>query len=218
MTASPALSAPEVRTTPPARRTLRRQLGTLGTISLSVGVMAPTLAMSSTGVQPAGLIGRAAPLAFVFAAVGVALVSSGFVMLSRTIGHAGSVYAFVGRALGPRAGFVAGWALLGTYLVFPAVSMAAFATFTRAFLDETGLWTGAPWLPLALVGWALMGGLASRQIRTAARSLLAFEIVSMLLILALVVVIVVTLAAGDAPQGQDLNTDWLHIPSGIGFS
>src|SRR4051794_29046261 len=183
MTASPALSAPEVRTTPPARRTLRRHLGTLGTISLSVGVMAPTLAMSSTGVQPAGLIGRAAPLAFVFAAVGVALVASGFVRLSATVGHAGSVYAFVGRTLGPRGGFVTGWALLGTYLVFPAVSMAAFANFARAFLDTSGIWSNAPWLPFALLGWAVMGLLASRQIRTAARSLLGVEIASMLLIL-----------------------------------
>jgi hypothetical protein len=41
---------------------LRRQIGLLGTISLSVGVMAPTLAMSLTGVQAAALIGRAAPL------------------------------------------------------------------------------------------------------------------------------------------------------------
>jgi amino acid transporter len=164
--------------------------------------MAPTLAMSSTGVQPAGLVGRAAPLAFVFAAAGVGLVSYGFVRLSATVGHAGSVYAFVGRALGPRGGFVCGWALLGTYLVFPAVSMAAFATFSRAFLDDTGIWTGAPWLPLALAGWALMGVLASRQIRTAARSLLAFEAVSMALILALVVVATVAVRRVPLPRGR----------------
>src|SRR4051795_11767324 len=88
--------------------TLRRQLGTLQTVSVSVGVMAPTLAMSITGVQPARLIGRAAPLAFVFAAVGVALVAYGFVRLSSQFAGAGSVYAFVGSALGPRAGFLCG--------------------------------------------------------------------------------------------------------------
>ena len=55
------------------RGALRRQIGFLGTISLSVGVMAPTLAMSLTGVQASGLIGRAAPLAYAFAAIGVAV-------------------------------------------------------------------------------------------------------------------------------------------------
>jgi pimeloyl-ACP methyl ester carboxylesterase len=91
----------------PRQNELRRQLGFLGTISLSVGVMAPTLAMSVTGGQAARLIGRAAPLAFVFAALGVALVAYGFVRLAGHFSHAGSVYAFTGLTLGPRAGFFA---------------------------------------------------------------------------------------------------------------
>src|SRR5919204_6720984 len=90
---------------------LRRQIGFLGTISLSVGVMAPTLAMSVTGSQAARLIGRAAPLAFAFAAVGVAFVAYGFVRLAGHFSHAGSVYAFTGLSLGPRAGFFSAWAL-----------------------------------------------------------------------------------------------------------
>src|SRR3954467_2958225 len=102
---------------------LRRQLGTLGTMSISIGVMAPTLAMSITGIQATHLLGRAATLAYVVAALGVGLVAYGFVRLSGEVASAGSVYAFVGHALGPRPGFVTGWALLGTYLVFPAVSI-----------------------------------------------------------------------------------------------
>ena len=102
---------------------LRRQLHLFGTVAVSIGVMAPTLAMSVTGVEPARLLGRAAPLAFAFAAVGVGLVAYGFVRLSAEFAHAGSVYGFVGHAFGPGAGFFCGWALLGTYLVFPAVSI-----------------------------------------------------------------------------------------------
>ena len=196
------------------RASLHRQLGQLGTLSISIGVMAPTLAMSITGIQAASLLGRAAPLAYVAAAFGVALVAYGFIRLSAETASAGSVYAFVGLALGPRAGFVAGWALLGTYLVFPAVSISAIAIFARAFLDSTGLWPDAPWLPLAILGWALVAWLAAREVRTTARSLLAFELVSVALILVLMVVIVVKLAAGDAPGGQDLNLDWLDLPPG----
>src|SRR4051794_28732499 len=176
--------------------------------------MAPTLAMSITGIQAAKLLGRAAPLAYAAAAIGVALVAYGFIRLSGEVASAGSVYAFVGRALGLRAGFVAGWALLGTYLVFPAVSIAAIAIFARAFLDSTGIWHDAPWLPLAITGWAVVAWFASREVRTTARSLLAFELVSVSLILVLMVVIVVKLATGDAPGDQDLNTDWLKLPSG----
>jgi amino acid transporter len=183
-------------------------------MSISIGVMAPTLAMSITGVEPARLLGRAAPLAFAFAAVGVALVAYGFVRFSGEVASAGSVYAFVGHAAGPRAGFMAGWAMLGTYLVFPAVSISAFAVFGRALLDHAGLASHAAWLPIALVGWVLVYFLASRDVRTAARSLLSFELVAVLLILVLMGVVVVRLAGGDAPRGQELSADFLDIPGG----
>src|SRR3954447_16132675 len=180
--------------------------------------MAPTLAVSITGVQPARLIGLAAPLAYVVAALGVALVAYGFVRLSGAYAGAGSVYVFVGQTLGPRAGFVAGWALLGTYLVFLAVSISAAAVFARALLASLGIAERAPWLRLALVAWALIWLIASRQIRTAASSLLAFETASMLLILVLMALIVAKLAAGDAPHGQHLTTSVFRLPDGAGLS
>src|SRR4051794_29695139 len=187
-------------------------------MSVSMGVMAPTLAMSITGVEPARLLGRAAPYAYVSAAVGVALVAYGFVRLSAEVASAGSVYAFVSHAAGPRAGFVAGWAMLGTYLVFPAVSIAAFAVFGRALLDHAGIAAQAAWQPIALVGWLVVFGLASRDVRTAARSLLAFEAAAVALILVLMAIIVVRLATGDAPRGQDINADFLRVPGGTPVS
>src|SRR4051812_41057738 len=176
----------------PVRRLggLRRELGQLATASVSIGVMAPTLAVSITGVAAAGLLGRAASLAYVVAAVGVGLVAYGFARLSAEFASAGSVYAFVGGALGPRAGFLAGWMLLGTYLIFPVVSIAAIAIFGRAFLASAGIAADAAWLPLALAGWALVWLIASREILTAARTLLLFELVSVALIVVVMGVIV----------------------------
>src|SRR5438105_9688058 len=148
--------------------------------------MAPTLAMSLTGVQAAGLIGRAAPLAYVCAAIGVAFVAYGFVRLSSHFSHAGSVYAFTGLSLGPRAGFFSGWALLGTYILFPSVSIMGIAIFGQAFLKSTGIAASPPWWPLALGGWALIAILASRGVRVTTRALLTAEVVAVVLILALV--------------------------------
>ena len=198
----------------PVRPGLRRELGLWETAALSIGLMAPTLAMSLTGVGPAGLLGRAAPLAFMFAAVGVLVVSYGFVRLSGAFAHAGSVYAFVGNTLGPRAGFLTSWALLGTYLVFPAVSIAGVAVFGQAFLRATGWAPSADWFPIAVVGWAVVWLLAARGVRPNTRSLLAFEAVSVLLILVLVGVIFAKLGAGTAPHGATLSLDFLRLPAG----
>ncbi len=212
---SASMSAGAARRPPAAARPgLRRELGLWETAALSIGLMAPTLAMSLTGVGPAGLLGQAAPLAFVFAAVGVLVVSYGFVRLSGAFAHAGSVYAFVGRTLGPRAGFLTSWALLGTYLVFPAVSIAGVAVFGQAFLRATGWAPGADWFPIAVAGWAVIWLLAARGVRPNTRSLLAFEAVSVLLILVLVGVIFAKLGAGTAPNGATLSWDFLRLPPG----
>ncbi len=103
---------------------LRRELHFWETIALSIGIMAPTAAMALNGTAPAALIGRAIPLAFIFATVGILFVSWAFIRLSRYFSHAGSVYALSGITLGPHAGFLAGWALFGTYLAFTAASTA----------------------------------------------------------------------------------------------
>jgi amino acid transporter len=201
-----------------SRGRLRRELGAVETVAVSIGVMAPTLAMSITGVDAARVLGRAASLAFVLAAVGLAFVVYGFARLTSHISNAGSVYALTGATLGPRAGFVAGWAMLGTYLVFNPVSLAGIAIFGQAFLRETGIAPHAPWLPIALVGWAAVAIMASQDIRLATRSLLLVEGVSALLILILVGVIFGKLGLGGAPHGLGFSATAFELPNGIALS
>ena len=180
--------------------------------------MAPTLAMAVTGSHAAGLVGRAAPVAYALSAIGVAFVAYGFIRLASHFAHAGSVYAFTGLSLGPRAGFISGWALLGTYIVFPAVSILGIAVFSQAFLRHTGIADSPPWWPFALAGWAVIGLLATRNVRTTTRSLLAVELAAVVLILALVVVIFAKLATGDAPHGLGFSGDFVRLPDGVGLS
>ena len=213
-----ASSAQPLSEEPASRPVLRRELRFLETAAVSIGVMAPTLAMSVTGVAAAKALGRAAPLAFVVAALGVGLVAYGFVRLAGEFSHAGSVYAFVGNTLGPRPGFLAGWALLGTYLVFPPVSIMGVAIFGRAFLSTVGLAKDADWYPIALAAWVVIWALAARGVRPTTRSLLAFEVVSVCLILVLMGVIYWRLAAGTAPGGQTLSGDVFVLPPGVGVS
>lgn len=197
---------------------LRRELRFLETAAVSVGVMAPTLAMSVTGSEAAKTLGAAAPLAFVVAGLGVGLVAYGFVRLAAEFAHAGSVYAFVGNAIGPRAGFVAGWALLGTYLVFPPVSMMGVAIFGRAALSSAGLVDDADWYPLAVAGLAVVALLALRGIRPTTRSVLAFEVVSLAVIAVVMVAIYVHAFGAGTPVAQRLSTEVVRLPPGVGLT
>jgi amino acid transporter len=197
---------------------LRRELRFWEAIALSIGIMAPTAAMALNGTAPAALIGRAVPLAFIFATVGVLFVSYAFIRLSRYYSSAGSVFAFSGLTLGPRAGFFSGWALFGTYLAFTCASTAEAGTFGVAFLGGTGIWKSADYIVIALIAAALIAVLAYGDIRVATRSLLGMEGISVTLILILMVVIVVKLIGGSAPNGQTITANVFKIPGGTPLS
>ncbi|MEY2535054.1 MAG: hypothetical protein QOF29_2964 [bacterium] len=193
---------------------LRRELRFWEAIALSIAIMAPTAAMALNGTVPAQLVGRAVPLAFIFATVGVVFVSYAFIRLSQNFSHAGSVYAFSGATLGPRAGFFAGWALFGTYLAFTAASTAEVGLFGQAFFGGTGIWQDAEWLVIAVLAGVGIALLAFGDIRVATRSLLGMEGISVALIVLLVVVIFVKLATGSAPRDQGFTADIFSLPGG----
>ncbi|MFL5200237.1 MAG: APC family permease [Microvirga sp.] len=195
---------------------LRRELRFWETIALSIGIMAPTAAMALNGVGVAANVGRAVPLLFIVATIGVFLVSYGFVRLSAHYAHAGSVYAFSGATLGPQAGFFAGWALLGTYLAFTAASASEIGLFFGAFLDGTGIWHDPEWVAIALVAAVLIGLLAYGDIKVTTRALLSMEAVSVTLIVILIVVIFAKLIGGSPPGHGDISSDAFSLPEGVG--
>src|SRR5215210_3635908 len=189
------------------RGRLRRELRFWEAIAISVGIMAPTAAMALNGVAPAGLVGRAVPLAFLFAAIAIGLISYSFVRLTRFFNHAGATYALAGVTLGPRAGFFAGWALLATYSCFIAANIAEIGLFGTSFLDGAGIWSNPPWILVSLIAAALVWALAYGDVKVVMRALLTFEGVTVSLIVILIVVIFWKVIGGSAPNGQDFTLD-----------
>ncbi len=197
---------------PPAQ--LRRELKLLDAAALSVGIIGPVGAMALLGVGTAAALGQAAPLAFIFAIVGVALVAYGFIRLSRHIVHAGSVYALAGVTLGPRAGLVAGWALAGAYLGIGAGSAIEVGLFGGEFLRGIGITESNEWIVIALVGVAVIGFLAYNEVKLITRTLLTAEVLAVVLVSGLSLLILVRLLAGDAPGDQSFSFDFLSLPEG----
>lgn len=200
---------------------LRRELSVWEAIGLSLALMAPSMAANINPQGTAGSVGRAVPLAFALATVGVLLIAYTFVRLCQRFNHAGSVYGFVGATLGPRAGVVAGWALLGTYTFYGVVTSTAAGIFGAAFLDGLGIWTGQPpWAGFAVGAVALLGvlALAIAPVRGGTRVLLAIEGVTVALIVVVSVVILVRLATGTAPDGHTVDLSVFTVAPGTDAS
>src|SRR4051794_32179256 len=123
---------------------LARELNIWEAIGISVALMAPSMAANINPQGMVGVVGRAIPLTFALATVGVLLVAYTFVRLTQRFNHSGSVYGFVGATLGPRAGVVAGWSLLGTYIFYGVVTSTAAGIFGAAALDTVGIWPNQP--------------------------------------------------------------------------
>src|SRR5579872_2175111 len=148
--------------TTPAQKTsaagpgLKRSLTVWAAVGLSLALMAPSMA-ANINPQGAAGAGRAVPLAFLIAAVGVLLVAYTFVRLCQYYQHSGSVYAFVGATLGPRAGVVSGWGLAGTYVFYAVTTAGAAGIFAAQLLDSLSAWKNQPsWAPILFVGVALL--------------------------------------------------------------
>lgn len=203
-------------TTSPEAPTLRRELKLTDAAAFSVGLVGPVGAMALLGAGAVGILGRAGLLAFIFALAGVSLVAYGFVRLSRHISHTGSVYGLVGVTLGPRAGFLAGWALLGAYVAIGAGSVIEIGLFGGAFLRGTGILDTGEWVVIALVVFAITAALSFARVHIITRSLLISELIGAILVTALSVVVIVRLIAGVPPGSQSVNLDVFSLPSGTG--
>lgn len=200
---------------PVRQRRLRRELSFGGAIALSIAIMTPTAAMSTGAIEPAVLAGRAAPLVYVVAIVAIAFVAYGFMRLTQHFSHAGSVYAFAGATLGPRAGFACGWALFGTYLAYSALTITGCGIFGAAFLSGTGIWPGASWLPVAIAFGVAAFIMTYTDVRVIMRSLLSIEGISVLLILVLIAAILGRIIFGSAPAHQELTLATFTLPHGV---
>ena len=185
-----------------ARGGLRRELRLIEAVAVSIGLMGPTMAMNLNPVLPASLVGKAVPLVFLLATIGVALVSYGFIRLTQHFNHAGSSYALTGASLGPRAGFFSGWALLGTYTAYTVTTVVGVGIFGETFLQGTGIYEESSWVAISAVAALLVWFLAYSDVRVITRSLLTIEGLSVTLMIIVAVVIFARLLAGNPPDGQ----------------
>jgi amino acid transporter len=202
---------------------LRRELNVWEAIGISLALMAPSMAANINPQGTAGQVGRAVPLAFLVATVGVLLVAYGFVRLTQQFHHAGSVYAFAGVTLGPRAGVFSGFSLMGTYIFYACVTAMAAGVFGADFLQRVGILPADASLiaPQFVVGFIALAGacfLALVPARDGTRILLTVEGVTVALILITGAVILVKLLSGSAPNGETFNLNVFSLPDGVGLN
>lgn len=186
---------------------LRRNLGVLGAIAISLAVMGPSMGVSLNPQAIAEQVGPAVPTTFLIAVVPLSIITASFVILTRRRGSAGSLFGLVGAEIGPRTGTAAGLWLLACYVSASAITALSFGIFMTTFLQEMGWSATAALVPvvLALLILPVTTFLAGRTMRTLGHVLLVLEGLTMAAILVVVAMTWFELANGGGPQGQTVD-------------
>jgi amino acid transporter len=158
-------------------------------VGLSLAVISPTVTAAFNITLLVQAAGPAAPLTFAIGMVAMGLVALSFVAFTHRVAHAGSAYAFVAHTFGSRAGFVAGWTLLLTYIGFATGFAALVGSFTSAGLKGLGIDIHWLWLAIGSAAMVLAWWLAYRDMRLSGRLMLALEAIAVLGIIGLCVLI-----------------------------
>jgi len=154
-------------------------------VGLSLSVVSPTVTAAFNITLIVQATGQAAPLALAIGMVAIGLVALSFMAFTHRVAHAGSAYAYIAHTFGSRAGFVAGWTLLLTYLGFATGFAALVGSFTGAALKELGIDVGHWWIGIGLLSQLLAWWLAYRDMRLAGRLMLLLEAIAIIAILVL---------------------------------
>jgi amino acid transporter len=140
------------------------RLGTSSLVLFAVAAAAPLTVIAggvTTGYADTGF--RGIPAAYAVMAVILLLWSVGYTTLARHVVTAGSLYAYVARGIGPRAGVgAAGVALLA----YPAMHVGLVAGFGAVAAEILKIAAGVevPWWVCAAVGLAVIAVLGTRRV------------------------------------------------------
>jgi amino acid transporter len=194
-------------------------VGLFGVLFMATANAAPITAM--TGNVPIAVgygNGIYAPGGFFFATIVLTLFTVGFVAMARYITTAGAFYGFISHGLGQIWGMASGWLAAMAYIVFEGSLIGIFAYFANFTLNNYFGWN-INWLPLAIIGIAVVAIFGYYDINIAA-ALLGFFLVCEVILLALLSFSV--LFKGGGPDGLMTSSvnpanAFKSLPAGGGY-
>ena len=125
-------------------------IGLLSTTVIGVASTAPgySLAASLTAIAAAAnaSVGNQAPAILLVAFVPMLCIAAAYKYLNRADPDCGTTFTWVSRAMGPKSGWIAGWAIIIADLVFMPSAGAIAGSYTFQLVGADGLATDTFWV------------------------------------------------------------------------
>ncbi|BBX83297.1 APC family permease [Mycolicibacterium aubagnense] len=179
-------------------------------LAQSVALISPTMTAVLIVPLAFSFAGNGTWLAYLFATIMLSFVVMNLNVFAGRSALPGSMYAYIGRGLGPRGGVLSGWTLLWSYGFIAIAGLAGFSIFVNQFLDAVGATFHVPAIAAFCISAALCWLVAYKDIRISSLLMLVLEGLSTALIIALCLTVL-------AKHGTMVDTQQLHL-HGVGVS
>ncbi|MBM6622827.1 APC family permease [Micrococcaceae bacterium RIT802] len=187
----------------PTDGSLKRSISLGQLVFFGLVFIGPAAAVGIFGTLDAKSGGAVATV-YVVATLVMAFTASSYMRMSREIPRAGSVFAYAGEGIGPRAGYVSGWMILLDYLLIPSVAYMFTGIALNSLFPSIPIWVFVAVAVMATTALNLAGVKVASKVITA-------------VVLLEVAVLLVVLACGAyvlATEGA--ARPWLSPFTGIG--
>ena len=94
------------------------------------------------------LTGGHFPLTLIVAGIAMTLTALSYAKMCRKYPVAGSVYSYVSKSIGPKLGFISGWALMLDYLLLPMTCYLGCGLYLNIMIPAVPVWG---WIIIAVV-------------------------------------------------------------------
>ncbi|UGT44934.1 APC family permease [Nocardia yamanashiensis] len=118
---------------------MRRSLGVLDNVVIAASTTAATTSIGIGFGLTAGIVGLHLPIVMALALVPVACIAGAYIRLNRVEPNAGNTYVWVGRSLNPWLGFLCGWVMTVSMVLFLAYTTTVTGSALLALGGQLGL-------------------------------------------------------------------------------
>ncbi|MCQ9162732.1 APC family permease [Arthrobacter sp. STN4] len=170
----------DVKASAPTGGSLRRSISLGQLIFFGLVFIGPAAAVGIFGTLDAKSSGAVATV-YVVATLVMAFTAASYMRMSREVPRAGSVFAYAGTGIGPRAGYVSGWMILLDYLLIPSVAYMFTGIALNSLFPAVPIWAFVAVAVVATTALNLAGVTVASKVVTA---VVLLEVAVLLVVLA----------------------------------
>lgn len=180
-------------------------VGLIGVMFMAIANAAPITAMSFNVPIAVGYgNGTGVSAGYLFATIVLTIFTIGFAAMAKYVTTTGAFYGFISQGLGQVAGMASGLLAAAAYIIFEGSLIGGFAYFASDALSSS-LGITINWLPIAILGIAVIAILTYYSITLAASILSVTLVTEVLLLLALGISVLVKGGPDGLSAGSPFN-------------